>query len=229
MSRGWRSAIWLGAVAFLGWRASACSSNSGGPAPDFAVSVDTPTATTLGTQVVLHVHLTSTGDSGSVVFSVSGADTSWDVALPVGPVTLTANGQKSANVIIAIPSNGVAAPTGHTVTVDAAIGSLHHSAATSVTIANQFIIPLVRGDHFGTLSTDTVHVNVGTTLTFRNDDTLAHIIHTSGAIAGLPHQSTSGGGTIPGGTYNNTISGTGTDWVSCHTHPGVDSVRVSVP
>ena len=232
MSRGSKLSLWIAAIAFLGWRASACSSNSSGPAADFTVAVDTPTATTLGTQVVLHVHLASTGDSGDVVLHVTGADTSWDVTLPVGPVTLTTNGQKSANVLIAVPTNGASAPTGRSVTVDAAIGSLHHSAATSVTVANQLVIPIQRGAGAGTAShwpfanSTTFHLNAGTMVTFRNDDTLGHIIHSNGAI-GIAHQAI-GSPTLPGDTYSQTTSGSGSALVTCHSHVA-DTLFFAIP
>lgn len=229
MPRHWKSAVWVASLAFLGWRASACSSDSGGPAPDFTVSVDTPAATTLGTQVVLHVHLTSTGDSGTVTLNVTGADTTWTLTPPVGPVTLGLNGQTTANFTIAIPTNGDPAPTGHSINIDAAIGSLHHGAATSLTVGNEFIIPILRGvaGHWPFANRDTFHLNAGTVLTFRNDDTLNHIIHSNGGV-GIAHQSTGGVGTPPGGTYSQTSNGTGGTLITCHSHIA-DTLVILVP
>src|ERR1041384_2779471 len=58
VARPAESAAGVSAIAVLGWRASAFGSDSGGgPAPDFTVVVDTPAATTLGTQGLVHGHL----------------------------------------------------------------------------------------------------------------------------------------------------------------------------
>ncbi|HTI03923.1 MAG TPA: hypothetical protein VL549_01290 [Gemmatimonadales bacterium] len=229
-----KSILWFAAMAVLAWRASACSSDSGGPAPDFTVSVDTPTATTLGTQVVLHVHLTSiAGDTGIVTFNVTGAPSSWTVAPPVSPVTLTANGQATGNVTIDIPTNGDPAAAGQSVTVEAILGTLHHSAASRVTVANEFVIPLLRGataggSHWPFANGTTLHLNNGTLVTFQNGDTLAHIIHSNGGI-GIAHQSTGGVGTPPGGTYGQTASGgPGSTRITCHSHLA-DTLVIAIP
>jgi plastocyanin len=230
MSRHWKSAAWVAAIAVLGWRASACGSDSGGgPAPDFTVVVDTPAATTLGTQVLVHVHLTSIGDSGTVALTVTGADTTWTVTPPVGPVTLSLNGQTTANVTIAIPTNGGPAPTGRAISIGATIGSHQHGAATAITVANEFVIPIVRGSaaHWPYPNRDSLFVNAGTVVTFRNDDTLSHIIHSNGGV-GIAHQSI-GVGTIPGGTYSQTAAGpSGSTLITCHSHPA-DTLRIVVP
>ncbi len=133
---------------------------------------------------------------------------------------LSANGQAIANVVVAIPSNGDAAPAGDTLAIEASIGADHHVAKAVVTVANEFVAPIhlgaLSGTHWGSLSNDTIHLSVGTLVTFRNDDTTTHDIHASGVI-GIAHQSVTLG-TLPGGTYQQTISSLGSDKIWCHFH-----------
>lgn len=231
-----KSRPWLGTIVVSGWILSACGSgNSTGANPDFRVSADTAAGTTLGTAVTVHVHLTSTGLAGVVSLSVTGAPGTWTVTPPSNPVNLTANGQTIADVVVTIPSNGDAAPSGRTLTIEATVASHSDTAQTVVTVANQFIAPIAvgansAGGHWGALAGTTIHLNTGTLLTFRNDDTTSHLIHAGTSLPGLQHQNTSGPGIAPGGTYDQTLTGTGTDLVYCHLHATpADNIRITVP
>ena len=208
------------------------SSTGGGSNPDFAVSATNPAATTLGTSDTIHVHLVSTDLAASVTLTVTGAPATWTVTPPASPVNLTANGQANADVIIAIPTNGDAAASGQTLTVHASGGGHDHTGTATVTVANQFIIPVLRGataggSHWPWPNNTTFHLNAGTVVVFRNDDSTSHLIHSNGAI-GIAHQSTAGTGTAPGGTYEQTTSGFGTAIVNCHSHAS-DNINLIIP
>jgi hypothetical protein len=233
MASNWKSGAGLLGVAGLVYLVGSCGSGGGssGPAPDFSVSTDTAAVTTLGKQVTFHVHLTSIGLATSVTISVTGAPASWTVTPPASPVVLTANGQATADVLVAIPSNGAPAASGQALTVHADASSHSHTANTVVTVANQFIIPILRGalssTHWGSLGNTTIHLNTGTLLTFRNDDTTSHNIHVGSGLPGVQHQNTSVT-TPPAGTYDQTPTGTGSALVNCHTHVS-ESLTVAVP
>jgi len=207
-------------------------SSTGGSNPDFTVSASNPAATTLGTSDTIHVHLVSTDLAASVTLTVTGAPATWTVTPPASPVNLTANGQANADVIIAIPTNGDAAASGQTLTVHASGGGHDHTGTATVTVANQFIIPVLRGataggSHWPWPNNTTFHLNAGTVVVFRNDDSTSHLIHSNGAI-GIAHQSTAGTGTAPGGTYEQTTSGFGTAIVNCHSHAS-DNINLIIP
>jgi hypothetical protein len=233
MTSAWKSHAGVLCFAAMACIAGGCGSGGGsGPtASDFSVSADTAGPTTLGKQVTFHVHLTSTGLSTAVTLSVTGAPASWTVTPPASPVALTANGQATADVLVVVPSNAAPAVAGQTLTVHADAPSHTHTANTLVTVANQFIIPIQRGalssTHWGSLGNTTIHLNSGTLLTFRNDDTTSHNIHTGSALPGVQHQNTSAT-TLPGGTYDQTPTGTGSTKVTCHSHLS-DSLTVAVP
>src|SRR5438132_14208676 len=96
---------------------AACGDSSA-PTPDFTIAVEAVAATTLGTQSTFDVSLTSIAFAGPVTLSVTGAPASWTVTISGGStVNLTANGNTTATVTVTIPSNGAAAPTGQTLTV----------------------------------------------------------------------------------------------------------------
>jgi hypothetical protein len=227
-----RSPLSISALVAATVAISACGGNSTGATTGFDLTVDTAAASTLGRSVTFHAHLVSHGSSGAVTLNVTGAPGTWTVT--PSAATLPQNGQTTADVVVAIPSNGDAAPTGQSLAIEATVGALSDTARTAVTVANQYILPILQGagsagGHWGTLALTTVHLNVGTMLTFRNDDTTAHLIHANATIAGLVHQNTGGPGTIPGGTYDQTLTGTGTDQVYCHSHTSADWIRITVP
>ena len=222
-------------VATLMWLTTGCGSKSttgGGSNPDFTVSAPNPASATLGTADTIHVHLVSTDLAAAVTISVTGAPATWTVTPPASPVNLTANGQGNADVVITIPTNGDPAVSGQALTVHASGGGHDHTAAPVVTVANQFIIPVLRGataggSHWPWPNNTTFHLNVGTLVTFRNDDTTSHIIHSNGGL-GIAHQNVSGPGTPPGGTYEQTTSVAGSTVVNCHSHAS-DNINLVIP
>jgi len=229
MPRKWNRITALAGLAAGTWAAATCSSGTDAT-PDFSVTTDPVPATTLGTQETVHVHLASTGLAGGATVTVTGAPANWTVTPPGAPVNLTANGQALADVIVAIPSNGDAAPSGDTLAIAATIGANEHVAKAVVTVANEFVAPIqlgaIGGAHWGSISGDTIHLSVGTLVTFRNNDTTLHVIHAGGSI-GIAHQNVSGG-TLPGGVYQQTISTFGSDKIWCHVHAS-DTLYFVVP
>lgn len=211
----------------------ACSTvSSTAPTGDFTVSAGVAAAATLGTTDTFHVTVTSTGGyAGQVLLTFTGVPTDWVVSLSQNPVTLTANGTAGSTVSLTIPTNGTPAPTGDTVTVHATGVSLNHTAPVAVTVANEIVIPIVLGadsaKHFGGFTTGTVHLNVGTTVSVLNSDTLSHIVHYNGSI-GLAHESVASP-LQPGLKYSQVVANTGSDVLSCHTHVTADSVHLASP
>src|ERR1041384_437847 len=110
----WKHLVWLPGMAVTAWFVGGCGSkdSTGTPSPDYSVTADTAAPTTLGTSVTIHVHLTSSGASGPVTLSVTGAPASWTVTPPGAPVNLTANGSANANVQVTVPTTGAAAAGG---------------------------------------------------------------------------------------------------------------------
>jgi plastocyanin len=205
------------------------SDHSTGPTPDFSVSASTVAPTTLGTVSTINVSITSTGASGQVALAVTGAPSSWSVGFP--STTLTANSTVMIPVTVTIPSNGDAATTGRTLTVNATVSSTQHAATSVMTVADEYIVPIAlgtgSGSHWPTLTGTTIHLKVGTTLTFRNDDNTAHLIHADGNT-GIAHENPVGGGLPPGESYSQIPDATGPAHISCHLHGHTDVFTISV-
>jgi len=219
--------------AILALAIAACGGDSTGSNPSFTVTADTAAPTTLGTSVTVHVLLTSTGGmTGPVTLAVVGAPASWGLTVPTG-LTLTANGQIPAVVDFQIPSNGDAAASGQLVKIAATSGSTTDTARTVVTVADEFVVPIKlgansSGGHWGTLQNTTTHLRLGTTLSFRNDDSTGHIVHANAHIPGIAHGNT-GAPTAPGTKFSQVVAGMGNDVIYCHSHTGVDSLMFAVP
>ena len=217
-------------VIFAAALAAACGTGTTAPTGDFSVTAGPAAATTLGTTDTFHVTVTSTGGfAGSVLLTFLGVPPDWIVTLSQNPVPLTADGTGGSTVSITIPTNGTPAPAGQAITVQATGPSLHHTAPTSVTVANEFVTAFALGTdsfpHFGALAGTTLHFNVGTTITVRNDDTTAHRVHYDGTI-GLMHEAAD----LPTGqSYSQVIGGTGTDHLLCLDHPDAGTITLVVP
>lgn len=225
--------ILLGALLVSCSKDSDNPSGNNPPPVNYAVSTTAVGPTTLGTEVTFTVTLSSTGFSGPVTLRVTGAPASWLVSIADSTWTLTANGSSATTVSLTIPTDGEPAENGDTLTVEATSSLGVRRAATVVTVANEYIAPIVSGAgsgaHWGALAGTTIHLHVGTTLTIRNNDTTLHNIHANGTIPGFPHQNTATT-LAQGEVYSNVLTGTGTDAFYCHVHgPGTGSVTVIVP
>lgn len=199
------------------------------PTPTFAVTVDPPTATTtLGTETTFTVTLTSSHFAGAVDLAATGAASGWTVVLDTPSVTLTDGGTATATARVRVASNGAAAPTGAALSF-AATSPVHSATgAASLTVTNDFNVDIgavAGGQHFGALRGTTVRLKAGTRLHIRNDDTIAHRIHSGGGVGGFDHQATNMNG---GGSYDVTPTD-GADSFYCHVHgEGTGSVNLVI-
>jgi len=214
---------------------AACSTGNGTePTGDFTVSVGVPAAATLGTTDSFQVTLQSTGGyAGQVLLTFpAGVPADWIVTLSQNPVTVPAGGSASSTVRLTIPTNGTPAPTGDTVTVHASGVGASHSAPVTVTVANELVVPILLGadsaKYFGAFTTGTVHLNVGTTISVLNNDSVPHIAHYNGTTLGLAHQAIASP-SLPGQKYSQVVSGAGSDVLSNHGFVTADSVHLASP
>ncbi|HVX88764.1 MAG TPA: hypothetical protein VG940_07555 [Gemmatimonadales bacterium] len=200
--------------------------------PDFTIAADTAAPTTLGTASDVDVTLRSTGYAGPVTLAVLGLPASWSAALSDTTVDLPAGDSVTVSLTVTVPSNGAAAAGGQSFSVQATGGALQHSAGTRLTVADEFVIHVLAGASAGAHWSATAHgphLNVGTTLTIKNDDTTSHLIHSNITGLGFPHQEIAGGGIPPGGTFSAALTSVGAGTIACHSHSHTDTLSVVVP
>lgn len=189
------------------------------PIARYTVAVSPPAAATiLGTETTFTVTLGSDHYDGPVALAVTGAPTSWTVTVTPASVTLTDGGTATAQVKVAIPPNGDAAPAGQTLTIGATAAPGPQSTTAALTVAKEYAVTIGAGTgtgtHFGALNGGLVRVKTGTVLHIRNADTTAHRIHSGGGIGGFPHQPNNMGN---GEEYRVTVQD-GSDVFYCHVH-----------
>jgi hypothetical protein len=208
--------------------ALACGGGSGdvtGVTPHVAVGVVADSqATSLGAELVsftFHVNSVD-GFHGNVTYAFDSLPASWEAGynLP-SPLVLTAGQSQDLVISIAVPTDGESAPAGRGL-------SLHLTTATEdlrmhfvLAVANEFILPIAigtdSGPHWDGRFGTTLSMRVGSTLIFRNDDSVMHSIHTSASIPGFLHEANAGMAPF-GGTYSSTFTGSGDDDFYCHAH-----------
>jgi len=205
----------------------ACGGGSGditGTAPLVGISVDADSqATPLGEIVHYTFHFTSIGGfHGNVAYTVDSLPDSWGVTYSSPtPLVLASGGSADLTVSIGILPDAEPAATGRGLSLHVTTASFEIRKHFVLTVANEYIVPIplgtVGGPHWPFLSTVTLSMRVGATLTFRNDDTVTHRIHTNGSIPGFAHEADPG--MPPGGTFTSTFTGAGNDAFLCHDHP----------
>lgn len=212
---------------------AACNDGTTGPTTVFSISIpQQPAATTLGTSVSFPVEVKPTGFNGTLALAVTGAPASWNVRIIPSTLDIFVGDTttQSATVTISIPTNGDAAPQGQQIVVTAAAPTAEHEASTLVTVANEYILPIVAGagatgQHWSTSLGGVLSLKNGVKLTIRNDDALAHQVHTNNTIPGFPAEPSK---LDPGATYSNVV-GAGQDSVYCELHgPGTGILAVKV-
>lgn len=199
-----------------------CGSDSTGPVTLFSIRIpQPPAATTLGTSVSFPVQVSPTGFTGTLALTASGAPASWNVRIIpsrmdifVGDTTT-----QTATVTISIPTNGDAAPSGQQIVITGSAPTAEHSASTLVTVANEYILPIASGvgatgQHWSPALGGVLSLKSGAKLTIRNDDAIAHQVHTNNTIPGFASQPAP---MNTGGTYSNTL-GIGEDSIYCELH-----------
>lgn len=199
------------------------------PTPTFAVTVSPPTATTtLGTTTTFTVTLTSSHFAGAVDLAATGASAGWTVTFDTPSVTLADGGTATATATVRVPSNGDAAPTGAALTFGATSPAYSSSGSAALTVTNDFNVDIGAvggGQHFGALRGTTLRLKAGTRLHIRNNDTIAHRIHSGGGVGGFDHQAANMNG---GGSYDVTPTD-GADSFYCHVHGvGTGSVNLVI-
>jgi plastocyanin len=166
------------------------------------------------------------GFNGMVTYAIEG--------LPTG-VTATFNPaggmvSQPSTVTLTIKTAGDATVGAGSLTVKATSGTINSSAALALTVDAELLVSISKGVDIGTNATPnttafgadsipTVFVAPGTKVTFINNDTINHEIHSDGSL-GINHE---GGPLMANGanTYTQTFNATGTFNFRCHIHPNM--------
>lgn len=188
------------------------------PSASVALAVSPANATTtLGTETTFTVTVTASHFSGPVTLAATGAPAGWAVTVQPTSVTLADGGSATATVKVRVPSNGTPAPTGQALAIAATGAAVSASGDAALTVTNDYLVGVGQvggGTHWGAMNGGTIRIKAGTRLHIRNDDTIAHRIHTGGGVGGFDHQGTSMG---PGGSFDVTPTD-GSDIFYCHDH-----------
>lgn len=199
------------------------------PTPTFAITVDPPTATTtLGTETTFTITVASSHFAGAVDLAATGASAGWTVVLDTPTVTLTDGGTATATARVRVASNGAAAPAGTALTFAGSSPSFSGSGSAALTVTNDFNVDIGAaggGQHFGAMRGTTITLKAGTRLHIRNNDTIAHRIHSNGGIGGFDHQANN----MNGGASFDVTPTDGSDSFYCHVHgEGTGSVNLVI-
>ncbi len=199
------------------------------PPEDYSLSLAPDVAEVrLNETAELEITVTSDRFAGPVALSVAGAPTSWTVEVEPSVVTVPADGQASATVRIRVPADGEAmAPATLSVEASAAPGLRASTAAVSV--INELVVPLLPGTGGGAhVLPPQMRVRLGASITFVNQDTALHRIHSTIDGDGFPHQPEPG--IAPGESYTVTPSRARDDFdYYCHEHgPGTGTALIQV-
>ena len=209
-------------VFVLAQGAMACG-DSGGSGPDagFQIAVSPGSASaTLGTTTSFQVTLTSTGATGPVALSLTGAPAGWEATFaPSASPTLSEGGSTTVTVAVRVPSNGAAAVSGQALAVRATLGSKALTRSVTLMVANEYILEIPAGTgstgaHWSAVAGSLLLLRTGTTLTIRNADATPHSVHTDNDIPGFPHQS----GSMSLGQHFSNVLAVGEDVIYCHDH-----------
>lgn len=189
------------------------------PVAAYSLAVTPATATTtLGTETTFTVTIDPQHFDGTVELAATGAPTNWIVEITPAIVTVTDGVPATATVKVRVPSNGDAAPTGQTVSIDGSSTIAGAESGTAaLTVAKTYIFPLSgygTGGHWGALRGGNVRVQAGTLVRYQNNDTIGHRIHAGGGIGGFAHEPNT---MNPGQTYDVTVTD-GSDNFYCHDH-----------
>lgn len=169
----------------------------------------------LGTRTRYILRVRSCAYAGALSLGASGAPASWSVSFdPPSPPIDTAT-VAVADMLVDVPTDGDAGL--HSIAAVAIGGAQSATATAALDALDQVLITIApgtgAGDHHFPAHTE---LRVGTMLRFVNADTVVHRIHMNGTIPGFAHEASD---LLPGGEYDVTSSGPGTDsQVYCHDH-----------
>lgn len=209
-------------AALLAAALSACGGDSGSePNARFQMAVTPGSASsTLGTTTSFQVALTSTGATGPVALSLTGAPAGWQATFsPSATPTLVAGSTTNVTVAVSVPSNATAAPSGQALSVRAALGSDVIARSVTLTVSNEYVLTIPAGTgssgaHWSAAGGSVLLLRAGTTLTIRNADGTPHSVHTDDDIPGFQHQQ----GSMTLGQEFSNVLGVGEDVIYCHDH-----------
>jgi plastocyanin len=193
------------------------------PPPSYAVGVDPLMASlTLGETKAFNITISGqNGFTGDVTLMAAGIPATWNVTFkPSATVTVDASGMATAEVDVQVPTDAMAGDAMLTVSAQASPGS-EQAPTAAITVTPELVIHIPQNalnaatDAFG--GTIPVHlVSPGTTITWINDDAVAHRIHADN-INGFNHEPND---MAPaGGTYSVQVTGPGAYQYYCHIHP----------
>jgi plastocyanin len=191
------------------------------PQPSFAATLAPLSAElALGESTTFTVTLTSeNGFAGAVTLTATGLPETWSVTFePSATADVPAGGSVDVTLRLQIPTDAISGAGTIGVTADATVGQeLTEAAAVTVVPELRVHIPANAlnnpSEAFGG-SLTVRYVTPGTTITWINDDAIAHRIHADG-INGFVHQDNDMG---PGGTYSVVVLAPGIYDYSCHLH-----------
>lgn len=200
------------------------SGGSGGPMlhPDFTVTAQLDSAnTTLGVSHQVTATVTpADGFTGAVALTTTGLPNGW--TFQAQNATITGAQPVMVQGTLNVPTNTTAGMVSFD--LQASGGGKMHSAALSILVKGELIIHIAQGvatnnnsTAFGPNPTAVPFVPPGTKVTWINDDTIAHRIHSDNGN-GFNHEPDN---MNPGESYSVTITGSGGYDYHCHIHTGM--------
>lgn len=178
----------------------------------------------------------SGGFTGGVTLSLDGAPAGVTAKFTPGVINFTDATPATAKLDVSVASDMATPATSVSLTVKAVSGDISASANLGVTIPAELLIAIPNGvdigtaaapnkDAFGTYGLPVIQVAAGTKVTWVNNDTINHEIHSDGSL-GIAHE----GGELlanQGNSYTQTFqlpAGATTPQVftyRCHKHPNM--------
>ena len=190
--------------------------------PDFAVTATLDaTQTTLGLTHQATITLTpSDGFTGAVAIQATGLPSGW--TFQAQNATISSAQPLMVSGTLHVPTNTAAGDVSFQ--LQATGGGKMHNAMLSITVKGEYIIHIAQGvattnnpTAFGPNPTAVPLVPPGTKITWINDDTIAHRIHSDNGN-GFNHEPDN---MNPGESYSVVVTGTGNYDYHCHIHTGM--------
>jgi plastocyanin len=167
------------------------------------------------------------GFDGNVIYSLEGAPTGVTATFnpPGGMVS-----QPTTTVMTLKTASDAMPGTGTALTIKATSGTISGSTPVTLDIKAELLVTIAKGVNIGTSAAPnltafgaqtmpTIFVAPGTKVTWVNEDSINHEIHSDGTL-GIQHE---GGPLMANGAnqYTQTFNGTGTYNYRCHIHPNM--------
>ena len=197
--------------------------------PNYTLSVTPPSVeTTLGTEQVFTVELSSINFAGPATLAAAGAPDSWVVAFDPPVVNVQLDGVATAAMTVTVPTNAEAMNAQLQVEAVAAPGQ--RSTLATVNVANEVIVSLPAGVGANAHPFPApLQIRLGAQVTIANEDGVLHRIHSDNGNEGFSHQDDD---MSQGQAYSFTITQAGSYNYYCHIHDvaaGVGRIETSNP